>query len=92
MKYIIIKVKFTFKVIEPRKKILSNGSLKNFNEMELTDETWMIGNIAQRHSRYQKEGEFNGNYFKEYGHKFFQLIKTAEGWKINALIWEDDAI
>jgi RimJ/RimL family protein N-acetyltransferase len=78
--------------IEPRKKILRDGSLRNFNEAELLNDTWIKGNIAQRHSRYQKEGYLNGNYFKEYGHKFFQLIKTTGGWKINAMIWEDDIV
>jgi len=76
--------------IEPRKKILSDGTLKNFKEAEIKEETKIIGNIAQRYSRYQKEGHLNGTDFKEYGHKFFQFIKTSRGWKINALIWEDD--
>lgn len=26
------------------------------------------------------------------GNKFFQFIKTLDGWKINSLIWEDDNI
>ena len=76
--------------IEPRKKILSDGSLTNFKEGEIKEATNIVGHIAQRHSRYYKEGHLNGNYFKVYGDKFFQLIKTADGWKINALIWEDD--
>jgi hypothetical protein len=78
--------------IEPRKKILNDGSLKNFKEREIKGDSLIIGNIAQRYSRYQKEGYLNETYFKEYGHKFFQLIKTNQGWKINALIWEDDTV
>jgi RimJ/RimL family protein N-acetyltransferase len=78
--------------IEPRKKILSDGSLTNFKEAEIKEATNIIGHIAQRYSRYGKEGHLNGSYFKEYGHKFFQFIKTAEGWKINAMIWEDDIV
>ena len=78
--------------ITPRKKILSDGTLTNFKEKEIKEGSNIIGNIAQRHSRYQKEGYLNGNYFKEYGHKFFQFIKTTEGWKINAMIWEDDTV
>jgi RimJ/RimL family protein N-acetyltransferase len=78
--------------IAPRKKILSDGSLINFKEGEIKEDTHVTGNIAQRYSRYQKEGWLNEKYFKEYGHKFFQFIKTIEGWKINALTWEDDIV
>jgi hypothetical protein len=78
--------------IEPRRKILSDGTLTAFEEKETTATTTIIGNIAQRFSKYEKSGYLNGLYFKEYGNKFFQLIKTTNGWKINALIWEDDTI
>ncbi len=76
--------------IEPREKILNDGTITGFKENEVAEETKIIGNIAQRCSRYQKEGYFNGHYFKEYGNKFFQFIKTNSGWKINAMTWEDD--
>lgn len=78
--------------IEPRKKILSDGTLTDFEEKEIQSETKIIHHIAQRFSRYQKSGYLNGKYFKEYGSKFFQFIKTTSGWKINSLIWEDDKI
>jgi hypothetical protein len=58
----------------------------------LTSSPIQTSNIAQRFSRYQKSGYLNGTYFKEYGSKFFQFIKTNNGWKINSLIWEDDKI
>jgi len=76
--------------ITPRKKILSDGSLTDFEEKEIGEETKIIGSIAQRYSRYQKSGTLNGNAFLEYGHKLFQFVKTSEGWKITSLIWEDD--
>ncbi len=75
--------------IEPRRKILGNGSLTGFEEKEINEETKIAGNIAQRFSKYQKSGYLEGKYFREYGTKFFQFIKTKEGWKINSLIWED---
>ena len=78
--------------LEPRIKILTDGTLTNFEESEMNEETTIIGNIAQRFSRYQKSGYLNDKYFHEYGNKFFQFIKTNNGWKINALIWEDDEI
>ena len=76
--------------IEPRKKILTDGTLTGFEECETNEETRIIGNIAQRFSKFEKSGYLNGSYFKASGNKFFQFIKTIDGWKINSIIWEDD--
>ena len=76
--------------IEPRRAILSNGTLTNFQEQELEEETQIIGHIAHRRSRYQKSGSLSGKPFIETGTKLFQFIKTNQGWRINALVWEDD--
>ncbi len=76
--------------IEPRKAILSDGTLTNFQEQELHEETLIIGHIAHRHSKYQKSGNLSGKSFIETGIKLFQFIKTIHGWKINSLVWEDD--
>ena len=78
--------------IEPRKKILTDRTLTNFEECETEEETRIISNIAQRFSKYEKSGYLNGTYFKEYGNKFFQFIKTNNAWKITSLVWEDDKI
>lgn len=42
--------------IEPRKKNLTDGTLTEFEEKEINEETKIIGNIAQRFSKYQKSG------------------------------------
>lgn len=76
--------------IAPRKKILTDGTLTNFSEKEISSETTISGHIAQRFSRYEKSGYMNGSYFKACGNKLFQLIKTADGWMISSLVWEDD--
>jgi hypothetical protein len=76
--------------IEPRKEILSNGTLTEFEESETEEETNIVGNIAQRFSKYQKSGYLNRIYFKQSGSKLFQFIKTKNGWKISSVIWEDD--
>ncbi len=76
--------------ITPRKKILSDGTLTEFEENEIADETRIDGCIAQRFSRYKKNGNLNGKWFQEYGRKMFQFVKTKNGWKISALIWQDD--
>jgi len=76
--------------IEPRKSILTNGTLTDFQETELEEETKIVGHIAQRHSKYQKTGNLNEAHFVENGTKLFQFIKTIDGWKINSLVWEDN--
>jgi len=76
--------------IEPRKAILSDGTLTNFQEQELHEATEIIGHIAHRRSRYQKSGSLSGKPFIETGTKLFQFIKTNNGWRINSLVWEDD--
>jgi RimJ/RimL family protein N-acetyltransferase len=76
--------------IEPRKEILSDGTLTEFKEYEISEETKIIGSIAQRFSKFQKEGYYNETYFKANGNKLFQYVKTNSGWKINSVIWEDD--
>jgi hypothetical protein len=76
--------------IEPRKKILTDGTLTNFKESEIHEQTNIVGNIGQRFSTFEKSGYLNGVYFKANGNKFFQCVKTNTGWKINAVLWEDD--
>lgn len=76
--------------VTPRKKILSDGTLLDFEENEISCETKVAGSTAQRISRYQKTGSLNGKTFKEYGTKLFQFVKINNQWKINSIIWEDD--
>lgn len=75
---------------EPRKKILSDGTLIEFEEKEIYEETKVFSNIAHRYSEYEKRGVLNGKQFKQKGHKFFQFVKIEKSWKINSVIWEDD--
>ena len=72
--------------INPRKKILSDGTITEFEEYEIIGETKIVNNLAQRFSKYQKKGYLNGEYFEGNGTKFFQYTKTTTGWKINSVI------
>ena len=76
--------------IEPRKTILTDGTLSDFEETEIDEQTTISNNIAQRQSRYQKTGYLNTQHFSELGTKLFHLIRTAAGWQISSVIWEDD--
>lgn len=76
--------------MEPRKKILNNGILVDFSEIEISHKTEIFGNIAQRLSLYGKSGNLNGVNFETKGVKTFQFIKVNEIWKISALSWCDE--
>lgn len=76
--------------IRPRKALLSNGTLQDFEEYEVDEQTTITRNIAQRLSYYQKEGILNQEPFSEKGCKMFQLIKHNDTWKINSVIWDDE--
>ena len=78
--------------ISLRKKILTDGSLTEFEEYQVSEDTKIVGNLAQRFSKYRKKGYLNGNYFEEKGNKFFQYVKTVKGWKINSIIYEYEYI
>jgi RimJ/RimL family protein N-acetyltransferase len=78
--------------IEPRKKILTDGTLTEFEEYEISEDTTVMGHIAQRISRYEKKGYVNGSYFEGRGNKLFQFVKTNNGWKIVSICWEDDGV
>lgn len=75
--------------VEPRRAILTDGSLVDFSEEETSATTEIYGNIAQRFSRYRKSWIAAGERFEGEGAKSLQFIRTAEGWKVASLIWDD---
>lgn len=77
--------------VEPRRTILSDGTLTDFREEELSEQTTILGNIAQRTSRYGKSWVAGGRPHTGAGVKSLQFVRMPEGWKIAALVWEDDA-
>nr|WP_314499475.1 GNAT family N-acetyltransferase [uncultured Chryseobacterium sp.] len=77
--------------IEPRKNILTDGTLTGFSEYEVQAETKMTGQIAQRFSIYEKSGKLHGNDYRGSGNKILQFIKHHGKWQIMHVIWEDNA-
>ncbi|WP_428265525.1 DUF4440 domain-containing protein [Haliangium sp.] len=75
----------------PRARLLTDGSLIDFHEWELDATTHILGHAAARISRYQKQGRLNGADYSGTGTKVFQLVRTQRGWRIHALLWEDQA-
>lgn len=76
--------------IAPRRELLSSGTLTDFEEVETSETTHVFGHIAHRLSTYQKRGVLEGTLFVTRGIKSFQLIHTADGWRILSMTWDDE--
>lgn len=76
--------------VEPRRKLLTDGSLVDFSEEEVTAHTEIFGGIAQRWCTYRKAGVLNGQSFAGRGTKTIQFIQVDGAWRISALAWEDE--
>ena len=75
--------------IEPRRTILTDGTLVDFREEEVSEETRIFGTIAQRFCRYEKSWTAEGSKHEGAGVKSIQFIRTQRGWKICSLTWDD---
>ena len=75
--------------IKPRERMLTNGTLNNFKEKELSHTTAIYGNLAQRMSIYKKSGELHGELFQEEGIKLMQFIKMNDKWFFSSVCWSD---
>jgi RimJ/RimL family protein N-acetyltransferase len=76
--------------IKPREQILTNGTLKNFSEKEISHQTKIFANIAHRFCLYEKSGELNGKKFETKGMKTIQFIKESQKWNISSVAWCDE--
>jgi hypothetical protein len=76
--------------IEPRRALLTDGTLTDFEEHELAERTDIFGGIAQRFCLYEKSGVLAGQSFRTRGVKSLQFVRTTEGWKIAAAAWDDE--
>ena len=76
--------------IAPRKASVDSGELTRFNEMELTENTEIFGNVAHRFSAYAKSGTVRGVTFEAMGMISTQFILTPAGWRISAMAWDDE--
>jgi hypothetical protein len=77
--------------IEPRLRILTDGTLTDFREEETASRTEVFGNVAQRYSRYRKSGVMSGARTEGKGAKMLQFVRTDAGWRISALAWDDES-
>jgi hypothetical protein len=78
--------------IEPRRQLLTDGVLVEFEEWETSARTEVFGGIAQRFCTYQKAGVMAGQPFTGCGVKTIQFIQLDGEWHISALAWEDEPV
>lgn len=76
--------------IQPRQLILTDGTLTEFEESEEWARTILFGHIAQRTAIYRKSGRLRGEWFSARGLKLTHFIQTPQGWKMSAVIWDDE--
>ncbi|MFF7333490.1 DUF4440 domain-containing protein [Streptomyces sp. NPDC090306] len=76
--------------IEPRRRMLTDGTLTEFSEWEVSERTELFGSVAHRFSTYAKSGVLNGNRFEARGHKSTQFLRTPVGWRICSMAWDDE--
>ena len=75
--------------LDPRIRILTDGTLSDFHEWETEEQTTICDQIAGRFSKYSKKGTRQGTPFRGAGQKILNLCRTNAGWKISSLIWQD---
>jgi hypothetical protein len=66
------------------------GSLVWFEETELSERTELFGNVAHRFSPYAKKGKTPDGPIDARGAISTQFVRTAEGWRISAMAWDDE--
>jgi RimJ/RimL family protein N-acetyltransferase len=75
--------------IEPRQKMLTDGTLTEFSEWEVAERTEIFGSVAHRFSEYRKSGFHHGEWFEGGGYKTTQFVRTPAGWRMSSLAWDD---
>ncbi|WP_027342068.1 nuclear transport factor 2 family protein [Hamadaea tsunoensis] len=75
--------------VEPRRAMLTDGTLTDFREWETGESTQIFQSVAHRFSTYSKCGYHHGTWFEGRGAKTTQFVRTPDGWKISSLAWDD---
>jgi hypothetical protein len=73
----------------PRRQMLTDGTLIDFSERETRHSTQISARVAQRWCTFEKSGRLNGVAFDGAGTKTLQFVKTADGWRISAVAWDE---
>lgn len=69
---------------------VESGELTSFYEGEVSDITEVFGNVAHRFSTYEKRGTAKAGPIAALGAISTQFVRTATGWRISAMAWDDE--
>jgi hypothetical protein len=72
--------------LAPRQRMLTDGTLTGFREWASAGRLEVFGDIAAWFGRYAKEG----THLEGRGWKSLQFVRTAEGWRISSVAWDDE--
>ncbi|MBM7520239.1 nuclear transport factor 2 family protein [Nocardioides nitrophenolicus] len=75
--------------IAPRVALLGSGALSDFREWVESARVDRFGEIAQVWCTYAKSWRQDGEPRTGSGAKSLQLVRTAGGWRISAVVWDD---
>ncbi|MFF3013590.1 DUF4440 domain-containing protein [Streptomyces sp. NPDC057939] len=75
--------------IEPRERILTDGTLTEFREWEVAERTEIFQSVAHRFSEYRKSGFLEGERYEGAGRKTTQFVRTPAGWRMSSMAWDD---
>ncbi len=76
--------------ISPRVELLSSGRLRDFREWPTERRVDLFGDIAQVWCRYEKTWLEDDVPQEGRGMKSMQFVRTANGWRIAAAVWDDE--
>lgn len=76
--------------VSPRAALLTAGSVQEFREWELDGRTELFGDVASHVCSYAKSWVQDGTPATGRGVKALHLVRTAAGWRISSLVWDDE--
>ncbi len=75
--------------IEPRRTLLTDGTLTEFSEHAVQGRVEVFGDVAHWFGSYTKDGLLHGEPRPGAGMKSIQLVRTDAGWRVSAAAWDD---
>ncbi|MFC7488330.1 nuclear transport factor 2 family protein [Knoellia sp. CPCC 206453] len=76
--------------IEPRRALLSDGTLRDFSEWPTSGHVEVFGDVAHWFGHYAKKGVQGDEPFDGRGGKSIQFVRSAGTWLIAAAAWDDE--
>lgn len=76
--------------VAPRHELLAGTTVEAFREWEVSGKTTTYRAVGQHWCTYSKSWTEGGREHHGHGAKTLQLVRTAAGWRISALAWDDE--